>query len=103
LHRGTEMSDDPKLVVKCFYVKNLKMSPEKLAAQVAHAVTRLELPCPPNIVIVLSASKTKFRNVSRELDDQGIPYYIHKDLGLTELPRDTETVLAYLETATQDT
>ena len=73
------------------------MSPEKLAAQVAHAVARLELPKPPSIVRVLMASKKKFYEIANSLDDQFVTYYIQKDLGLTEVPSGTETVLAYLE------
>ena len=85
------------LIVKCFYVKNLNMSPAKLAAQVAHAVTRLMLPKPPNVIRVLMASRNKFNEIAASLDKSGTPYYIQKDLGLTEVSFGTETTLAYIE------
>lgn len=96
------MCKDQDLIVKCFYIKNLKMSPEKLAAQVAHAVARLELTKPPSIIRVLMASRTKFYDIANFLDKQGVKYYIQKDLGLTEVPSGTETVLAYVETPVKE-
>ncbi|WP_415913079.1 hypothetical protein [Neptuniibacter sp. QD37_11] len=74
--------------VVCHYNRNLKMSPEKLAAQVSHAVMHLNLPTPPEAVAVLQARAGKFNEYCKSAD------YVHHDRGYTELAPNTPTVCA---------
>lgn len=81
--------------LRLWYRRNLKMSEGKLAAQSVHAALGLAQKFPEAVdaqhsVVVLMASDKKFE------DQKEGKFYTHKDLGLTELPPDTETVLAQL-------
>ena len=78
--------------VKVWYKRNLKVSPAKLAAQVAHAVNGLMLQTTDLDIIVLKASNRQFLQMK---DTEGC--YIQVDKGLTEIPKGTETCLAYIE------
>ncbi len=82
--------------IVCYYNQNLKMSPEKLSAQVAHACMRLQSE-PADKVIVLKARATKFNNLIETLCLESIEHYVHRDLGLTEVSAGTATVVAYKE------
>ena len=78
--------------VQTRYRKNLKMSPEKLASQVAHAVIGLGITDPGCTVIVLGVSDKKFFEIKDQED-----CYVHADLGYTEVDAGTETCLAWRE------
>ena len=89
--------------IKCYYNKNLKMSPEKLAAQVGHVVLKIadnygvDNPYKENTIVVLKASATKFKEYQQTLTEEGYPVFVQKDLGLTEVDAGTETVFGYVE------
>lgn len=86
-------------IVTCIYRRNLKMTPGKLAAQVAHAVSRIrKMNGPPDRIIVLKASDKRFLEEVEMVKSrmQEGSWYIHTDEGLTELSKDTQTVLAWL-------
>ena len=76
--------------VQTRYRKNLKMSAEKLASQVAHAVIGLGITDPGCTIIVLGVSDKKFF----EIKDQE-ECYVHADFGYTEVESGTETCLAW--------
>ena len=96
--------------IKCLYRKNLKLSEQKLAAQVGHVVGNLlrlndeygfgKIGRDTNIV-VLRASDKKFEEKRQELKDlkgkDKLIYYLQVDLGLTEIPAETETVIGWIE------
>jgi len=76
------------------------MSPAKLAAQVGHAVTNLILKSTdeaPYKIIVLEARDNKFKTIKEDLERKGIVHHVQVDLGFTEVPEGTETVIAYFE------
>lgn len=84
--------------IKCYYVKNLKMSAGKIAAQVGHACIGLvdhygndEL----NSIVVLSVSRTRFYELRNEIEDEGNYTFTQVDHGHTEVEEGTETVFAY--------
>lgn len=89
--------------IKCYYNKNLKMSPEKLSAQVGHVLIQIcdyygvDYPYQNNTIIVLKASATKFNNLKKELSEEEFNIFVQKDLGLTEVESGTETVFGYVE------
>lgn len=83
--------------IKCYYNKNLKMSPEKLAAQVGHVVLQIETYGEENTIVVLKASATRFNSLQEELIEEGKVLYVQEDLGLTEVDAGTETVFGYVE------
>lgn len=89
--------------IKCYYNKNLKMSPEKLAAQVGHVILKvadyygIDHPYTENTIVVLKASATKFKSLQEELIEEGYALHVQEDLGLTEVDAGTETVFGYVE------
>ncbi len=83
--------------IKCYYNKNLKMSPEKLAAQVGHVVLKVTTCCEENTIVVLKASATRFKSLQEELIEGGYNIFVQEDLGLTEVDAGTETVFGYVE------
>jgi peptidyl-tRNA hydrolase len=95
---GLRLSKKPKngkqaMTIKCWYNRNLKMTPQKLAAQVSHVVAGLthKTGLIPRRVIVLKASKKKFGELAEIAD------YIQVDEGLTEVPKGTRTVVGFVE------
>ena len=80
--------------IKCYYNRNVKMSPEKLSAQVGHVVAHFSAKTQtvPERIIVLKASGTKFEEFSQR---RGC--YVQIDLGLTEIEADTPTVVGWME------
>lgn len=89
--------------IKCYYNKNLKMSPEKLAAQVGHVILKvadyygIDHPYIENTIAVLKASATKFKSLQEDLIGEGYTLHVQEDLGLTEVDAGTETVFGYVE------
>jgi peptidyl-tRNA hydrolase len=78
--------------VKVLYRKNLKMSPGKLAAQVAHAVIGLGVTDTMATIVVLESSDSNFIRHS-----SGVGVYVHKDLGFTEVNAGEPTCLAFYD------
>lgn len=88
------------MTAKVYYRKNLKMTPAKLAAQVAHAVCRLCINTTydaPDKVIVLEARDAKYESIKQDLKKAAVYFLVQTDWGLTELEAGTETVLAFWE------
>lgn len=87
------------MIVKCLYRRNLKMTPGKLAAQVAHAVIPLSLEfgtvC--DRIIVLEASNKKFDEQIELLRKEDAYYHVQVDAGFTELEKGTPTVVAWIK------
>lgn len=83
-----------KTRIKAIYIKNLKMSEQKVASQVAHAVRSFGVndsreEC---TIIVLKVSAKKFKELTEFHD-----CYIQKDLGKTEVEAGTQTAAAWIE------
>ncbi len=83
--------------IKAIYPHNLKMSEQKVASQIAHAVKNLGETPPDCIIVVLKVSQTKFTNLILDAIENGCNPYIQKDLGLTEVTAGTETAAAWIE------
>ena len=95
---------------KVYYNKGLRMSPEKLAAQVAHVTLNLGFHLGNHIadfldpleqtIIVLGLSATKFKRVLEELEEEAlhreIVYHVQKDLGYTEIEAGTKTAFGFI-------
>lgn len=89
--------------IKCFYRKNLKLSPEKLAAQIGHITKELgrqyynvEDDPLDDIIIVLGLSDKKFNEYIDLYTKEGY-YYIQVDAGYTEVEKGTTTAFGYIE------
>lgn len=85
---------------KIYFRKNLKMSPQKLAAQVGHVAKELGRREPESFpqedsIIVLQASDKKFEEMKLEFSTQTC--YLQVDTGITEVPAGTETCFGYIE------
>jgi len=85
-----------KLKVKVFVRHNLKMSTNKTAAQVAHAVVGLDVG-KPEIIVVLNASDKKFFEVVDKLCIDGKFFYVVIDAGYTEVAPGTKTCVAFVD------
>ena len=95
--------------IKCLHRKNLKLSPEKLAAQVGHVVGNLvqqqitysnpkAVIDKDTTIIVLKASNKKFEEKHDELvANKNFNWYLQRDAGYTEIPADTRTVIGWIE------
>jgi peptidyl-tRNA hydrolase len=74
--------------------KDLKMSIGKTAAQVAHAVARLEMGIPYKVV-VLEASTEQIHNLDTYLEQEIIPHHLYIDEGGYEVPTMSATAIAF--------
>lgn len=73
---------------------DLKMSTGKTAAQVAHAVSRLDCH-PPKVTIVLQATTEQLHNLDTYLERKHIPHHLYIDEGVNEVPPMSATALAF--------
>lgn len=78
--------------IKSIYIKNLKMSEGKIAAQVAHAVKNLGNTPVDCDIVVLGVSTKKFGELTLENK-----CYVQVDKGLTEVQAGTPTAAAWIE------
>jgi peptidyl-tRNA hydrolase len=78
--------------IKTIYRKNLKMTPEKMASQVAHAVKGLGITDKGCAIIVLGVSDKKFNELVAANE-----CYVQVDRGLTQVPAGTQTSAAWIE------
>ena len=88
--------------LKIYYRKNLKMSPQKLAAQVGHVAKELGRMYTATIpqedsIVVLMASDNKFNEAKQFAKDQDFENWLQIDNGLTEVAAGTETCFGYIE------
>lgn len=90
--------------IKCLYRRNLKLSDQKLAAQVGHVagnlvqITEDQAIDRDSVIIVLKASDKKFAEKHEELlDSKDVNWYIQIDKGITEISEGTETVIGWIE------
>jgi len=77
--------------IKAIYIKNLKMTSDKVASQIAHAVKNLGVTPIDCDIIVLGVSRKKFGELILEND-----CYIQTDKGLTEVEAGTQTAAAWI-------
>ena len=86
---------------KVYYVKNLKMSLEKTAAQVGHVMKELGRKCASSpegdTCIVLGVSQTKFDNLIAEAVSMNRPIHVQVDSGRTEVVAGTRTAFGIIE------
>lgn len=78
--------------IKAIYIKNLKMSEGKVAAQIAHAVKNLGITPTDCNIIVLGVSRKKFGELITEKN-----CYVQIDKGLTEVDQGTQTAAAWID------
>jgi peptidyl-tRNA hydrolase len=73
---------------------DLGMSIGKTAAQVAHAVARLQPKVEPYSVIVLSATTEQLHNLKQYLDNYKVDNHLYIDEGVNEIDAYSVTALA---------
>ena len=89
--------------IKIYYLKNLKLSPQKLAAVCTHIGKELGKVCGDtdaweDKVIILTASDKKFEEYKQYcLDNEDVLYHIHIDRGFTEVEPNTECAIGWIE------
>lgn len=83
--------------IKAIYIKNLKMSEGKIAAQVAHAVKNLGNTPIDCDIIVLGVSAKKFSEMLSVAYGENKLRYVQIDKGLTEVEQGTMTAAAWIE------
>lgn len=85
----------------CYYNRNLKLTEGKLASQVGHVTKELGRKKSSNfeedIIIVLKLSKTKFLEKIEDIKKSNKPFHIQTDMGLSEIPEGTITVIGYID------
>lgn len=74
--------------------KDLKMSRGKTAAQVAHAIARLDVGV-PRVMIVLEATTEQLHNLDSYLTRANLPHHLYIDEGVNEVPPMSATALAF--------
>ena len=96
--------------IKIYYRKNLKLSPQKLAAVCTHIgkelgimysdfyyVSEYHNPLEDKVV-VLMASDTKFEQYKQQcVNNPNTIYHTHKDNGFTEVDAGTECAIGWVE------
>lgn len=88
--------------IKIIYRKNLKMSPQKLAAVCTHIGKEIGNKCHNTVpmedkVVVLMASDRKFEEYKSMLEHGDYVSHIHIDTGLKEVAYGTECALGFVE------
>lgn len=78
--------------IKSIYRKNLKMTEQKVASQIAHAVKNLGETPQDCTVVVLKVSDKKFEELVEENNA-----YVQVDHGYTEVEAGTRTAAAWIE------
>lgn len=73
---------------------DLEMSAGKVAAQVAHAVARLDVKAPKEM-LVLQATTEQLHNLSTYLTTLTLPHHLYIDEGVNEVPPMSATALAF--------
>jgi len=92
------------VIIRIYYRKNLKISPQKLASSCTHIGKELGKVCGntnpyEDKVVVLMASDKKFEEIKQEVFDT-IPesyYHLHIDRGYTEVYPFTEVAIGWIE------
>lgn len=74
--------------------KELGMSTGKTAAQVAHAVARLDVGV-PKTMIVLEGTTEQIHNLDTYLERMSVPHHMYIDEGVNEVRPMSATALAY--------
>lgn len=88
---------------KVYYNKGLKMSPEKLASQVAHITLNLGsryakgIDPLEQVIIVLGLSNKKFNEMIVSCEEAYPQYHKQVDLGYTEVEKGTITAFGFIE------
>lgn len=89
--------------IKVYYRKNLKLSPQKLAAVCTHIGKELGKVCEntdawEDKVIILTASDKKFEEYKNSCrNNGGVLYHVHVDRGFTEVEPNTECAIGWIE------
>jgi len=92
--------------IKIYFRKNLKLTPQKLAASCAHVTMQLgymwscmgEYYDPlETTIVVLMASDKKFNELKEENSGEDILSHLHVDHGFTEVEAGTEVAFGYIE------
>jgi peptidyl-tRNA hydrolase len=89
--------------LKIYYRKNLKLSPQKLAAVCTHIGKELGKVCGytyawEDKVVILTASDKKFEEYKDNCrNNSGVLYHIHIDRGFTEVEPNTECAIGWIE------
>ena len=99
---------DVDMKIMCYYNKNLKMSNGKIAAQVGHVcrksgvysqVTENQeiVNTSDDVIIVLGLRQNKFNEKLQQIKDEMYDVFIQKDLGFTEVEKNTITAFGYIK------
>ena len=74
--------------------KDLGMSAGKVAAQVAHAVARIDA-YPPHVTVILGGTTEQIHNLDEYMTRAKMPHHMYIDEGANEVPPMSATALAF--------